>query len=274
MKNNKILSLLAVAMFTANIANADFDLNLGVNSDAWASRSVVDSKARTDALEFDADNGKILKGSAVTTTSRTVSKLMSDLGAYASLQYCLVDDVYLGVRVGYTYDFGVAEGDEASVLVGDAEATKDLVDAEVALGTSGHYFPFLIDFKYDVAELMDDMNLYVTARGGALLGLARDKVSLTDTAVLNSDADGLDTTVAQVTTGMLGYMANAGVGLEYIGIQLELAYSMSMPSGFLGKKVEVPAVESKSTAYSFTEYRNVSAHAIKVSLGYRLKDLF
>ena len=274
MKNNKILSLLAVAMFTANIANADFDLNLGVNSDIWASKSVVDSKGRVEALEFDADNGNTLKGSAVTTNSITVSKFISDLGAYASLQYCLVDDVYLGLRLGYTCDFGVAKGDEASVLVGDAEATEGVVDAEVALGTGGHYVPFLIDFKYDVAELMDDMNLYVTARGGALLGFARDKVNLVETAGFNIDAGGLDTTLAQVSAGMLGYMANAGIGLEYIGIQLELAYSMSMPSGFLGKKVEVPAVEAKSSAYSFTEYRNVSAHAIKVSLGYRLKDLF
>jgi hypothetical protein len=275
MKNNKkTLSLLAGLFLFANIAKADFDLAAAITSDVFSAVNVTDVTA---ADNFTGLDGKVFK-KTTDTTSYTTSKFIRNIGGEVALYYCLAEGFYAGIRSGFTLNLSIKDT-KWMEAINEAEAKEQTTATGAMIGVDYMAIPILVDLKYNIVQIIEDLNFFVTAKAGSLIGFGAEAHNLASAITLAATSEaavyGATLTDAKVDAGafsLLGIL-EAGIGIEYIGIQFSALYSLAMPSGYV-KEIIIDALENKYDAISVSQSRNVSTHSFKMSVGYLFSNLF
>ena len=228
---NKFLKLALVSAALSTTALAEWDLEVAGGLDVY---SLSRSTEHTDN-----------SGAEAVKTTYSTSGFLQDFRGRLSVNYMVAEDVYVGISSGVNYDMEFAG--KITKKVGTADAVTDFeADAEAKQATNLLTVPVLANIKYDIAEVADNTNVYLTLRGG--LGFTMDMA--TDTP-------------KGYEASYLGGLVDAGLGVEVYGAQVEVFYGGQFLGGYTKKEDN----EKNSTI-------GYSNHGIYVTLGYRVKDLF
>ena len=294
----KRLALLSVFAMAFASANALMDLELAGGGNLYTvNRSSVlsyDTKADTAA---DAD---AVWADATATVTRSVSGFtMDSFGAALRADFDLMGSgAYLGAHIGFQYDMAmavVAGGKNKKTVYSKRKdatfedvtvAEEDLEAADAQTGTAYSLIPIMVNFKYDIAQPVDNLNIYFTGRAGTSYALAGNAKAVKTPGVVTAEGKDEHTVNAFDILGNLAW--GVGAGVEYYGAQLELGVS-SYSAGTTAHAEEtatpadshVTKTDAAHKAYDHgdgaivsnakTVYSNMGLYA---TIGYRFRDLF
>lgn len=250
--NKKLFNVIALMGVLSSFAVSNFDLSFRIGGSAYTFGKSISSVIENEKLELTQD-GSTIKNPSV-TRSYSAGTMFNNFAFEAILDYCVVEDVYLGLAIGGIYEMDFAKTADLTLSPATEDAEKVKKVADLAIPAAGIYLPISLNFKYDIVELMDDLHLGLFIRPGTHLALSEEAAKNYKSVMIGT-----------------GYTFQVGLCFDYMNIALDLGYKMFNSHGSYTTEATVEFEGKEAKVIPSNSY---SSHGLQVSLGYNLRDLF